>query len=510
MNKHLLLALVFVFTLAVPGVCAVWEFGENTTFDLSATNVSIILGHDFTFTELHLFNDTIQLNGTNFTFIPQPTAIDINMTLEKFTATHVIFNVTAEVAPENQTYNASMILGGSGVGGMTNGSIFYNESLVSYNVVGGTRFALDDSETELEIGYANFLYVTFYNEQTGNALTNISYSLEIWGDTYAANYSGTGNNLSVNRLDVGEYELRYHSTTHPVRSYYVTVGANTNQSLKLYMLNESEASYTTFRVTDTAGNPVEDVRVKALRRFIATNTWQVVEMSDGDMNGEGAFYLEPYDVPYRFMIEQNGTVYKYTEPLKIIQSTLYFKNINLLGSGLLSYWQTRDIQYSLDWNNDTSCFEFTYVDSSNFLRAGRLYVERRTALVSETVCNQTVVAAAATIQCNMSAYLDKDGEYTATAWVDSNTNSSWWTLDRLSIGFVRDKAAIWGLAGSFYYVLIVLVMVMIGLWNPNVSVVMGIIGLIISVMMGLLPLGMTWVVGIIIVAILGMNFQDRV
>ena len=152
--------------------------------------------------------------------------------------------------------------------------------------------------------------------------------------------------------------------------------------------------------------------------------------------------------------------------------------------------------------------EFTFSDSSNFVREGKLVVTRKTTLQNTEVCNTSLVAATGTIECNLTSYVSQSGQFVAVGWIDSATTTSWYAVQSAVKEFYGSSRYVWGTAGAFYALLIVIAMALLGLWNPNVTMIMGGVGMIVCFMLGLIPIGIGWLVGLIVVIVMSIKMNE--
>jgi hypothetical protein len=497
-----------MLALILPSCWAV-TLSKGTILAPSAVNVSYIMGENFTFDVVVIYNDSVQFDTKIFHIIPNPTGLHLNLTLIQATSGTFIFNTTTEnislpnISVSLENTNSSQLYSTIIYGNLTISSHILSNQTVTINL---------DNETPqlLLFTFSGFLNIIFYNELTELPMHDTNISLQIWSDPYSTYYYLTANNQSLDGLLNGEYEFRYYADSYPVRSYYVNVFDYVDESLRLWMIDNNHSSITLVTVSDTAGLGIANATVKAFRKFISTNVWEVVEMTKTDINGNGILHLQLYDVPYRFMTEKGGTVYQYSDPMKITGSVLFIKNTNLLGEGLASFWTAQNVARSLTYNNATTSWEFTWSDASNFLRWARLEVWQQGQFVSTTICNNTAYASSGTLLCNISSYISLPGQIYAQGSIDTNSTHSVWTIARASLPIFDVKYQVWGLMGSLFAFMLILSMAAMGKWNPVVSIILACIGLIVSVNIGWVPMAIEWLVGLIIIIGLGLFKLENV
>ena len=117
--KILILVLVFMIPIATA-----INVEKGTTLTPSCCNVSFVMDKNYTFSHIVVRNDSIQLNDTNISFVPQDTTLYVNLSLQNFSITFIQFNVSVDNSTANP--NGTVRFWGGGIGLVPNASIFYN------------------------------------------------------------------------------------------------------------------------------------------------------------------------------------------------------------------------------------------------------------------------------------------------------------------------------------------------------------------------------------------------
>ena len=108
------------------------------------------------------------------------------------------------------------------------------------------------------------------------------------------------------------------------------------------------------------------------------------------------------------------------------------------------------------------------------------------------ICNNVTTGLAGLLTCNLSSYT---GTFFAQAYVNSSTGYK--PLDRISItisNFFRTT----GPEGIFYAILFIIALVMVGIWNPAVSIGLMMVGFFLMSIIGIISLAWSVIISIII------------
>jgi len=384
--------------------------------------------------------------------------------------------------------------------------VYYKCYTSAFSVV--TLYVTNGTQSICEVGEVlwntSAPYFTIKDEKTELDLTYQG-TLQIFGSNYSVSYTIPTSGYFSLPADTYNIRLAIPSPLYNTRNWYFTYNASDpTANYSLYMLNYSYAQLTTFQVTDTASKPIPGAYVSAYRQMIKTNSYQMVEMALTDNNGNTIMSLEPYTVPYKiYVIKDNITLFETTLPQYITSATNYIK-IDLTNDTTQDYFKAQNVAYGLYYNNASKRFVFTFNDTANSnVTAGKLDVILETSLTTTTLCSNTINASTGTIYCNISAYLNRTGTIYGYGYV--KIDNEFYHLDTASKSITASIVRSLGLDGAVYAFILILVIVMIGLWNPIVAVVLAGAGLGLSVAMGLIPLEITWVVGIIALGIIGIK-----
>jgi hypothetical protein len=341
------------------------------------------------------------------------------------------------------------------------------------------------------------------SERTGQLLNNEGY-LEVWGSNTSSTYTFYDGRAFIEASSDELFNLRAYVSPFSTRNYYYNLNQS-NNLVNIFLLNTSLSLLTQVTVTDMASTPYPGAFVEIYKQVQGFSTYQLVDMGRTDNNGITVIYLEPYSVPYLFKVKYNGVyIFNSSLPAVISSATTYIK-VGTLNDTSGSYYAAQSIYDTIYYSNISKGFYFIYNDTTLAgVTDGYLEVQLHTALTDTMLCNNTLAAANGAIFCNMTTYLNRTGTFTAQSFIKLGDGITYYLDSTSKVLNVRLERA-WGLSGPFYAFIIVLVMFSAGLWNPVAAVILGCLGLVLSVAFGLLPISTTWLIGLCILAFIGVR-----
>ena len=378
-------------------------------------------------------------------------------------------------------------------------------SVVTLYVTNGTQQLCEVGEV---LWNASSPYFTIKDEKTEKIIT-ASGTLQIFGSNVSTSITTPASGLFSLLTDSYNFRMSVPSPAYNTRNWYYDYNSSiASSNYTLYMLNTSHALMTTIKVTSMGDIAYPGVIVEAYRQMVTSGQYELVEMARTDINGFAIMSLEPYSIPYKFKVRNDFEyIYNLSGDNYITSANTYIK-INTLNDTTTDYYDATGVSYALYYNNATKSFYFQYNNTNNKnITAGRMAVTLHSSLTDTLLCNNTINLSNAQIICNMSLHLNKTGTFTAQGFIQTQqtANKSWYYIDSadkvLNVRLERG----WGLSGPLYAFIIILVCFGAGLWNPVAAVMLGCVGLILTVSLGLLPLSATWLVGIIILAFIGVR-----
>ena len=247
---------------------------------------------------------------------------------------------------------------------------------------------------------------------------------------------------------------------------------------------------------DQNGNKIEDAYIKVMKYDIGTGAYITIEVLKTDELGKALGNIILDTTWYRFIVEYEGDTYLTTSATKMTSTTRTF-TIDLLTDFFDRYTDVvYNIYSTLNYTDETGNFAFTYSDPNGNYHQGCLRVERFAAY-GNTLINETCVSStASTILVNVNDSGPVNGTYVAVGYVLFDDK---YTLNILTKtwGHLSD---VFGIEGLFYAFFIILTMVMVGVFNPKLAIILGMIGLVISNIIGFMFVELGWLVVILIAA----------
>ncbi len=274
--------------------------------------------------------------------------------------------------------------------------------------------------------------------------------------------------------DTPEFSRRYHF----FRNAYID---NVTDTITLYLLEDDNTTLVTFTVLDRFTIPQENVIVKATRFFVGEDVYKQVAMGLSDFDGEAVMALKANEW-YIFIIEQNGEVLR-VYPQKFLTTDA----IDLYTSeeGLVEYFEYFDtIAYACTVNNVTQFLTCIFSDTSGKTVQMELLVEERRLVGGfNQVCLNTTTSAAGTLGCSYAGYNNTELRYFLTG----SFCCSQPTRMVITVGsIILFGATSFGIVGVLGLLLLAITGIMLGLWNPIVPMITGVIVLVLGMIMGLL------------------------
>lgn len=342
-----------------------------------------------------------------------------------------------------------------------------------------------------------------------NTTASTPVSFEISSNVYSTNFSTSNSSYYIDLLTPSDYRISYITDKYRQRQYYFTITNGTHQVLDLYLLSITNGTLTTFTITDQNANPVLNYTFQAQRYYIYSNTYEIIAMAKTDAQGKVSIDLQQNNAFYKFIItDTRGTIRLDTVPSTVF-ATEYSLSINTQTDTLSEVQARNSANLPITFSNITNIFTFTYNSLTGLAAAQTcLTVNEFSLKSSNNICNTCSTSGSATLLCDASSSINNNITVIANAFTYQGIgdNSTAILLDSMSIiptkvtNLAKD---IFGTTGVLMAFFIVLSMVLIGLWNPIVSMIFGTLGFIGSYLIGLISLGssgLSWVIGLVLLA----------
>lgn len=351
----------------------------------------------------------------------------------------------------------------------------------------------DENQTTYEIIVNNCstiadvytLNITFLNETT-DTWVNVDFegTFDLWVDGYSyfTNYSYEINSINTTNLCIYPHWASYQTNAQIIYDGFnynlwnYTLDNITN-SLTLYTTDGT--TVVTFTVVDEDDEPVADVIIKVLQYDVGTGTFSTTEVLNTDSDGQAIGHIILNTEWYKFILELDGVIVLETEET-IIQSTTKTFRITLGEDYFIDYDVVRGIAGRVVFTNSSLTFDYVYTDPTGGIAQACLEVIKRTINGDTTLSSQCSSSTAGTIS------------YTIVEDVGSNTYIATGTVIIDGDSFFIDSATakfggLWrdyGTDGMFMAFLISVALVMVGIWNPVISIVFLLLAILVSNLLG--------------------------
>jgi hypothetical protein len=202
------------------------------------------------------------------------------------------------------------------------------------------------------------LTLYFFDQVTKVALTGVNISVVFVSESNVSTFSTNTSNLTITSISGGEYTIQYTASGYQAATYDFSFFSGVNQSLNLYLLNSTLASWGQVEVRDFDGMLVEGAVVTLHRYWPVSNTEETVGTAVTNNLGVAVLAAQVLEAYYKFLVEVDG-VSRY-------ESTV--SEVLLLGSD--GYWSKQITLSALAGTYPSQSYGFTY----SFLPVGILTV----------------------------------------------------------------------------------------------------------------------------------------
>ena len=462
---------------------------DNTSLTasvLGTTNTSYYLNLTYETTDVvnisGIDNVYFYWNGTQY----NSTLDDSNASRSNYSTSIVLPFLATTTVSTFWTYNVTLT---NGINWTVNTSVL-NQTILSVNLSNTTgtktlNFTIKDENTNTSI--ISDLQVTFQVWYTNfSRALNFSYSLT-GKNNYQFYINPVGYNFFTNAI------IRYNSSNYTTRYYYLdhAIINGVSQDIILWNIRTDNSSNIYITLYDDNDNPLPNYQVKALKYFVGTNSYDTVEITNTDANGNGLLHLIPYDVLYKFIVQKDGVTYLETSPAKIISTTLTLR-LPSQNNWFDQFNRLMSIQYTdITYDNATQTFSWTYNDVNNLIQRGCLKVIKRSTTADSQMCETCSSSTAATVQCVVPGTMA--GYYLANGYIDTNTNYSSYSLVTRDLD-LSNSWHYYGLLGVLLSWLIICTLALAGGSSPVGVIIMTLLGLLVVSLFGLTFIGqsMLW------------------
>lgn len=352
-----------------------------------------------------------------------------------------------------------------------------------------------------QIYQVNSVYFHFYDQISLETIDNVQ--LDLLSDLFAANYSTTTGNISVELLTPSTYTARFWSSpSYGEHLYAFTLTNGTAQNISLYMLNTSQATEITATVIDESADAVVGAKLYVLRYNIVTNSYLTTEIVTTNLAGQATFLATQNSEFYKFMVYYGGEFKPIFPTFSLITAPSYIisTNVNiqvLLGeTPLQTFFNVQDITHSLVYNEGTNNFRLTYADPNGLVSQCCVKLYRLGISGTDLINTTCLSSTAGTILVPVNVI--NGTTYRADAFVTIGGETRF--LDSLLKRFFGENTL--GVAGIFLVIFIAGIIAYAGRWDITIPLISVPIWIFIATGAGLINLPMEAAVALLVAGFL--------
>jgi len=454
---------------------------------------------------------TFNYNGTEYTAVKTIISTDTDLGIYEFERTITIPNLDGESVMEG-FWNFTL--------DMNDGTTEYNATY-SFTQIGetGLIFECDGTVNTTQAFVMNITgYYELNNTQiiTTSGTNDTGFDLDIDLILFLEDIS-INDTLNLEGTNVTEYDIcmsppertfnltgvmEYTKEDYVTREYFfqrATLDNITNE-IFLYFLSDSNA--VKFFVSVKEGMlPFIDATVTISKYEPSTGSYKTVSVRKTDNIGEFIAYLD-LDKQYQFSIVRDGISYgtinkKATCTEAPCEMTLQVEEATEdLWQGYYDIHAT-NVAFTHIFNHTTKVVTFTFNDLTGLAQYFRLLVTRvEHNQTGAVVCNQTLFTTAGTMTCNLTEQGYTSGDFYTEGFISRSPEK---TFGGFFITLAEFIDAL-GQDGIFVALLIIVVIAMVGAWNPVVGIALAAVAVFMMQVMGFVAFGTTTVIIIFILA----------
>jgi hypothetical protein len=370
---------------------------------------------------------------------------------------------------------------------------------IDYNSVNGT-FSSNSSTTNITAGVQ--LNFTFFDEDFGEQFTWINISFRMISPIYNANYTVTNGNLILpDFANFSIYNVYYSSIYHPQRMTTLVINyLEEYQNYALYLGNST--TQVTATVYDESNKKIGGVRIRYLKYFPINNSYSEVGQAMTNFDGITQMPLILNTQLYKFILEYQDRIVLSTLETYIYSTSIEFQ-INLRTTAGDEFFRTRNISYSLQFDEGSNQFQYTYINENNDTVQSCLHIYRTTGLGDYLVNDSCNSADTGYLYSSVDAV--NGTSYRADTYIDTGTGEQ--ILDSKTHTFLNNN--IFGDQGIFYQILLTIPIAFVGYWSIGWAVILVPASLIFGSILGLHQIPMFILIGLTILSVILFMVVER-
>ena len=474
-----------------------------TAWNLTEFNTNVNIPITYSNNTAYDFYWEYNLTHNNGTQIISNTSIEQQNVLWNLTKFPRV-NVTARDLIGSTDIQNFTITGGLNTPSTTNGEVYirWNSTETVNLTFSGDGYATmseqvnfisgNFSSHQFQIYTTNSINFTIRDEIT-DALITDEVLIEFISDVASYNYTTSTGSKYVDLVTPANYTIRYSSDNYDgPRHVYLTVNNNTFQEQTLYLLNSTIGTETTFVVYDaTTLTKLEGAVVSVQRYNQLDNVYTLIGSYTTDISGSAFFDLEHDTELYKILVEYPLGTLKYTSSPMYITSATNNIYIDLYEDPTTTYFNSKDITFSLDYVSATTTIDTTWVDSSAIASNYCLYVKKYGQYSNEVINSSCTTSNSGSISLGgLTENTTYYGVLTATiGGEETNLGVVWQTFQ----GDQLDSGAF----GVFMTILLFTIFAFLSMIH-SYSVILAGTSLIFAKLLGILAIGWPMIITVLI------------
>lgn len=427
----------------------------NTTYPSGTLNITgrLFINHTW-------YNASVNNDGTYY-YLSMPYTVPSLGTLARNDS--FFWNYTIVQAATNTSYTTSNATARQ-----------YRPSLsnCSYHPTRSANFSILDFATGLPVNSSVEMWIEYW---TGSSYTyNYSEAYTSENKTYACIYPHWANvtaDIWMEYSETGTTKFNYFT--------YNSQLTNISRAFNMYIINGTNT--VTFTVLDSDYEPVEGVFINVMQFDIGSGTYTTDQVLKTDSNGVALGQIILNTVWYKFILNYQGVQVLSTSPI-IITSTSKTFRIDITTDVFDDLNAVRNATGEVIFYNTTDNYVvFEYNDPYNNIKEGCLRVTEKGYPGDSIVYDECILGSSGTLTYTIGNNTG-DNTFIGVGFAKMEDGSEY-IMDVASYTF-DELWREYGLGGLFISFLLIVTLVMIGIWNPIISVVMMILGFFVSYTFG--------------------------
>jgi len=366
----------------------------------------------------------------------------------------------------------------------TNCNATYPNHFVNFTVYNETSRSLINTLMDATFTFWKGSGTIMKNYSINSAIVQTNY-------TFCSNQNETINVSAIIEINAPFFKqrtfnfnkVRYNNITTEVNLFLLDIGSN--------IITET---------TDAGLAALEGVFLNIYRYYPEINKYLIVERLISDEFGQSAARLVERTVAYQFEFKDaNNKLLKRTNDLNIICRTTICVVQSVIEDTTQDFDRfinLTDFTGTLDFNNNTNIFTYTWNDATGDSINNVLLVKRTSLNSSEIVCNVSSVLSSGSLIC---AVGDSKSSYSAQAFRIFDGEQR-----RIFVLSVRvgDDFGTFGREGLIWVFLILFTLIGVGSFSPSIGSLLYLIGFTMFGIMGLISFNITILFANIVICVL--------